>query len=83
MPYNESVVTYRTPEFGIVTLCDDRAFSRRPQYSSDLVEYANEFLRVLAVESVLRCFAHRDNKDVAIVAIKSHRWLVDDRLRHL
>lgn len=77
-----SNVTYRTPELRIITSRNNSALSRRSKYPSNFVKYADELLCILAVESVLGCLPHRDDEDVAIIAIKSHCRLVDDGFRH-
>ena len=62
--------TYRAPELCIVTLGNYSTLTVRSEDLSNSVEGTNELLSIGNGQSVLWCFAHGDDKNVAIVAVK-------------
>lgn len=69
--------TYSTPKLCVVAFGDHRSFTIWPQSGPDEIECRDQSLAVSRVESVFGSFAHRDDEDVAIVAVEGQVWFVD------
>ena len=69
--------TYRAPEFSIIASGNHSSLAILAQSSSHEIECFNEFLAIAGVQSILRCFTHGDDEDVAIVAIECKVSVVD------
>lgn len=72
------VAAYCTPKLRIVAFGYHGALTIGAQDCSDLVEGRYEFLGICRVYPVLWCFTHRDNEDIAIMAVERQIRIVDD-----
>ena len=75
--------TYGTPKLLVIAFRDHRPFALGPESLSDSLECGDEFLCVLAVDSILRRLSHCYHEDVAIISVQSEIRVVDDVLWHL